>query len=49
MNIKQSTSDGNIEVLDTLLRNGGLGEPGSHVDMSEHIILVHGDPLTKSA
>ena len=54
MNIKESTTDGNIEVVETLLRCGGLGElddstfnPGKDIDMSEYIILVHGDLLTK--
>ena len=54
MNIKQSSIDGNIEVMEELLRQGGLGDindagfDASHeVDMSEHVILVHGDLLTK--
>ena len=54
MNIKQSSIDGNIKVMEELLRQGGLGDindtgfDASHkVDMSEHVILVHGDLLTK--
>ncbi|EGO22204.1 hypothetical protein SERLADRAFT_440219 [Serpula lacrymans var. lacrymans S7.9] len=54
MNIKQSTPDGNIEVLDNLLRQGGIGDksdkhfvPELDADMSEYVILVHGDLLTK--
>lgn len=54
MPIKQSTTDGNIEVMDTLLRQSGIGEcedaefdPQYDVDMSAHILLVHGDLLTK--
>ena len=27
MNVKESTPDGNIEVLESLLRPGGIGEP----------------------
>ncbi|KAM6504000.1 hypothetical protein JOM56_000943 [Amanita muscaria] len=54
MNIKESTPDGNVEVLESLLRQGGIGEPEDKkfdhekdVDMSEHVLLVHGDLLTK--
>ncbi|KAH7904696.1 hypothetical protein BJ138DRAFT_1018765, partial [Hygrophoropsis aurantiaca] len=54
MKIKQSTTDGNIEVMENLLKQGGIGEPsgeefdaGNDVDMSEHVLLVHGDLLTK--
>jgi hypothetical protein len=54
MNIKESTPDGNVEVLESLLRQGGIGEPEDKkfdsekdVDMSEHILLIHGDLLTK--
>ena len=54
MNIKESTPDGNVEALESLLRQGGIGEPEDNnfdlekdVDMSEHILLVHGDLLTK--
>ncbi|KAG2114388.1 hypothetical protein DEU56DRAFT_874321 [Suillus clintonianus] len=50
MDIKQSTTDGNVEVLDNLFRQGGIGDPhdsgfdAEHdVDMSEHIMLIHGD------
>ncbi|KAG1888595.1 hypothetical protein F4604DRAFT_1877194 [Suillus subluteus] len=51
---RQSTTDGNIEVMDTLLRQGGIGECEEvgfdlqyDVDMSEHVLLIHGDLLTK--
>lgn len=54
MDIKQSTTDGNIEVLEDLFRQGGIGDKrdssfnADHdVDMTEHVILVHGDLLTK--
>ena len=54
MNIKESTPDGNVEVLESLLCQGGIGEPEDKnfdpekdVDMSEHVLLVHGDLLTK--
>ncbi|KAG1815389.1 hypothetical protein EV424DRAFT_1348494 [Suillus variegatus] len=54
MPIEQSTTDGNIEVMDSLLRQGRIGEcedvnfdPQYDVDMSEHVLLVHGDLLTK--
>ncbi|KAG1754911.1 uncharacterized protein EDB91DRAFT_1043064 [Suillus paluster] len=54
MNIKQSTTDGNVEVLVNLFRQGGIGDKSENdfdaehdVDMSEHVILVHGDLLTK--
>ena len=54
MKIKQSTVDGNIEVMENLLRQGGLGDPtdpnfetSGDVDMSEFVLLVHGDLLTK--
>ncbi|KAG1899747.1 uncharacterized protein F5891DRAFT_953413 [Suillus fuscotomentosus] len=54
MNIKQSTTDGNIEVLDNLFHQGGIGDKSKvnfdaehDVDMTEHVILVHGDLLTK--
>jgi hypothetical protein len=54
MDIKQSTTDGNVQVLDNLFRQGGIGDPrdsgfdAEHdVDMSEHIMLIHGDLLTK--
>jgi hypothetical protein len=53
MDIKESTQDGNIEVVETLLHQGGVGEPadkwfkeGKDIDMSEHIILFRGDLLT---
>lgn len=54
MNIKESTADGNIEVVQNLLRQGGLGDEtdkrfksGVDVDISEWVVLVHGDLLTK--
>ncbi|KAG1839243.1 hypothetical protein F4604DRAFT_1885308 [Suillus subluteus] len=54
MNIKQSTTDGNVVVMENLLHQGGIGDPNSSefdkdhdIDMSEHVILVHGDLLTK--
>lgn len=54
MNVKESTPDGNIEVVQNLLRQGGLGDatdknfkPEVDVDISEWIVLVHGDLLTK--
>ncbi|KAG2129638.1 uncharacterized protein EDB93DRAFT_1243392 [Suillus bovinus] len=54
MNIKQSTTDGNVEVMENLLRQGGIGDQNSDdfnkdhdIDMSDHILLVHGDLLTK--
>jgi hypothetical protein len=54
MKVKESTNDGNIEVIETLLRRGGLGEPddnwfhdGKNVDITEFLIFLHGDLLTK--
>ncbi|KAG1890422.1 uncharacterized protein F5891DRAFT_965005 [Suillus fuscotomentosus] len=54
MNIKQSTTDRNIEVLDNLFHQGGIRDKSEvnfdaehDVDMTEHVILVHGDLLTK--
>ncbi|KAG2125101.1 hypothetical protein DEU56DRAFT_744063, partial [Suillus clintonianus] len=54
MRIKQSTADGNMEVMENLLRQGGIGDPtdkdfesAGDVDMSEHVLLIHGDLLTK--
>ncbi|KAG2084330.1 uncharacterized protein F5147DRAFT_748810 [Suillus discolor] len=54
MNIKQSTTDGNVEVLENLFHQGGIGDKSEvnfnaehDVDMTEHVILVHGDLLTK--
>jgi hypothetical protein len=54
MDIKQSTTDGYVEVLEDLFRQGGIGDKhdssfnADHdVDMTEHVILVHGDLLTK--
>ena len=53
MNIKESTPDGNVKVLESLLRQGRIGEPEGDnfnpekdIDMSEHVLLVHGDLLT---
>lgn len=54
MNIKESTADGNIEVMECLLHQGGIGDPAdanfdglNDVDMSEFVLLIHGDLLTK--
>ncbi|EGO30293.1 hypothetical protein SERLADRAFT_431796 [Serpula lacrymans var. lacrymans S7.9] len=54
MNIKQSTVDGNVEVLESLLRQGGISDKNDKdfdedhdIDMSEYILLIHGDLLTK--
>ncbi|KAH9028297.1 hypothetical protein EDB85DRAFT_1867922, partial [Lactarius pseudohatsudake] len=54
MKIKQSSVDGNIEVMENLLQQGGLGdatEPGfstsGNVDISEFVLFIHGDLLTK--
>ena len=54
MNVKESTPNGNIKVLKCLLHQGGIGEPEdkkfnteNDVDMTESILLVHGDLLTK--
>ncbi|THV04168.1 hypothetical protein K435DRAFT_649856 [Dendrothele bispora CBS 962.96] len=54
MRFKESTTDGNIQVIDDLHKQGGIGEPndkdfviGYDVDVSEWVILVHGDLLTK--
>ncbi|KAG1730877.1 hypothetical protein EDB19DRAFT_1896988 [Suillus lakei] len=54
MRIKQSTADGNMEVMENLLRQGGIGDPtdkdfesAGDVDMSEYVLLIHGDLLTK--
>ena len=55
MKIKESTLDGNMEVMESLLRQGGIGEPDDRrfrpdegdVDMSEYVLLVNGDLLTK--
>ncbi|KII83139.1 hypothetical protein PLICRDRAFT_58552 [Plicaturopsis crispa FD-325 SS-3] len=43
MKIKQSTTDGNIQVIEELHRQGGIGKP----NVTEYVILVHGDLLTK--
>ncbi|KAH8986836.1 hypothetical protein EDB86DRAFT_3065853 [Lactarius hatsudake] len=42
MKIKQLSVDGNIEVMENLLRQGGLD-----VDISEFVLLIHRDLLTK--
>jgi hypothetical protein len=54
MKIKQSTVDGNIEVMDSLLRQGGLSDPSEpsfetsgDIDMSKFVLLIHGDLHTK--
>lgn len=54
MKVKESTADGNIEVVESLLKQGGIGDPndkgflqGVDVDMSNHVLLIHGDLLTK--
>lgn len=54
MKIKESTIDGNIQVIENLHQQGGIGEPDDpkfaiacDVDMSEWVLLVHGDLLTK--
>ncbi|KAJ3560196.1 hypothetical protein NP233_g10995 [Leucocoprinus birnbaumii] len=53
MDIKESTQDGNAQVLENLLWQGGLGEPGSKnldkdtINISPWIMLLHGDLLTK--
>ncbi|KAJ7582032.1 hypothetical protein C8J56DRAFT_793049 [Mycena floridula] len=54
MKIKQSTTDGNIQVIDELHEQGGIGEPGDvgfivayDVDISEWVLIAHGDLLTK--
>jgi len=54
MNVKESTPDGNVEVLEWLLCQGGTGEPADKnfdvkydVDMTESVLLVHGNLLTK--
>jgi hypothetical protein len=54
MKIKQSSVDGNVEVMENLLRQGGLGDPmepdfesSGNVDISEFVLLVHSDLLTK--
>ncbi|KAI9432901.1 hypothetical protein BJY52DRAFT_1198891 [Lactarius psammicola] len=55
MKIKQSSVDRNIEVVENLLRQGGLGDPtepdfesNGDVDLSQFVLLVHGDLLTRS-
>lgn len=52
--IKQSTTDGNIQVINNLHLQGGIGQlsdkgflVGFDVDMSKWIVLVHRDFLTK--
>ncbi|KAF7309132.1 hypothetical protein MKEN_01115300 [Mycena kentingensis (nom. inval.)] len=52
MPIKQSTADGNLQVLENLFRQSGIGEPESplfssgDVDFTGFVILAHGDLLT---
>ena len=54
MNIKESTPDGNVKVVKCLMQQGGIGEPDDErfnaredVDMSEWVLLIHRDLLTK--
>ncbi|KAH8980614.1 hypothetical protein EDB92DRAFT_1805677 [Lactarius akahatsu] len=54
MKIKQSSVDRNIKVMENLLCQGGLGDPtepdfesNGDVDISDFVLLVHGDLLTK--
>ena len=54
MKIKQSSVDGNIQVVDNLHEQGSIREPvqkvflvGYDVDMSEWVIIIHGDLLAK--
>ncbi|KAJ7191420.1 hypothetical protein GGX14DRAFT_600646, partial [Mycena pura] len=54
MKIKQSTTDGNIQVVDQLHIQGGIGEPdeksfraGEDTDMTGWVLIFHGDLLTK--
>ncbi|KAI9432877.1 hypothetical protein BJY52DRAFT_1207806 [Lactarius psammicola] len=54
MKIKQSSVDGNIEVMENLLRQGGLGDPtdpgfdtSGDVDVSDFVLLIHGELLMK--
>ncbi|KAG1859548.1 hypothetical protein DFJ58DRAFT_726268 [Suillus subalutaceus] len=54
MKIKQSTTDGNMEVMENLLKQGGIGDPKDDsfdpvhdVDMSEYVLFIHDDLLTK--
>jgi hypothetical protein len=54
MKIKQSSVDGNIEVMENLLQQGGLGDPtdpgfsaNGDIDMSDYVLFIHGDLLTK--
>ncbi|PPQ85735.1 hypothetical protein CVT24_002060 [Panaeolus cyanescens] len=58
MDIKESTTDGNAQVVENLLKQGGLGAqsfssdgtlndlPQGVVDISDRLILFHGDLLT---
>jgi hypothetical protein len=54
MKIKQSSVDGNVDVMENLLRQGGLGDPtdpdfesNGDVDILDFVLLVHGDLLIK--
>ena len=54
MKIKQSSVDGNIEVMENLLWQGGLGDTtdlgfsaNGDIDLSDFVLFVHGDLLTK--
>jgi hypothetical protein len=54
MNIKESTVDGNLQVYENLLRQGGIGEPGDKhfdpvhdINMTEYIQLCNGDLMSK--
>ncbi|KAH8977876.1 hypothetical protein EDB92DRAFT_1808094 [Lactarius akahatsu] len=54
MKIKQSSVDGNIEVMENLLHQGGLGDPteldfesNGDVDILDFVLWVHGNLLTK--
>ncbi|KAH9929412.1 uncharacterized protein B0H18DRAFT_1209856, partial [Fomitopsis serialis] len=49
MDINQSKVDGNIQAIADLLKQAGIGDPEATeadediVDISEHVVLVHGD------
>ncbi|KAH9071525.1 hypothetical protein EDB83DRAFT_2313561 [Lactarius deliciosus] len=54
MKIKQSSVDRNVEAMENLLCQGGLGDPmepdfeaNGNVDISDFVLLVHGNLLTK--
>ena len=49
MDIVQSTTKGNAEAIENLLRQGGVGDPASNPgvrDMTNHVILFHGNLST---